>query len=98
MKEFRNDFAKPLRDTFGAYSPKWLDVALLQVGKVSLDIVAFDDYMVTHLGYDIERDGSLRDFVEKRWGGRAVALVIELIEGFPCPNSLSEESSKGVDV
>ena len=42
-----------------------------------LDIVRLDDWMVAHKGYDIDRDGSLEDFIRKTYGEEAVRFIGE---------------------
>jgi len=47
-------------------------------GFQDFDIVKFDTY-IQRLGYQIERDGSLKDYVLKRYGKGAVKLIKDLI-------------------
>ncbi len=42
-----------------------------------LDIIRLDDWMVAHKGYDIDKDGSLRDFIMKTYGEAAVRFIEE---------------------
>ena len=42
-----------------------------------LDIIKLDDWMVAHKGYDIDKDGSLSDFIRKTYGDEAVKFVEE---------------------
>ncbi len=48
------------------------------IGKYSFDILKFDDFMINNHGYNIEKDGSLRDFVEKTFGTDAVLFILSL--------------------
>jgi len=42
------------------------------------DIVKFDTYL-QRLGYQIEKDGSISDYVRKHFGQKAVELIRDLI-------------------
>jgi len=42
-----------------------------------LDIIKLDDWMAAHKGYDIDRDGSLRDFIRKTYWDAAVKFIEE---------------------
>ncbi|MEI6425630.1 MAG: hypothetical protein WCP55_25680 [Lentisphaerota bacterium] len=44
-----------------------------------IDIIRLDDWMVAHKGYDIDRDGSLSDFIRKTYGDEAVNFLEENI-------------------
>ena len=52
---------------------------LCLLGIPDFDIVKFDKHM-WRLGYRIEEDGSLAEFIEKKYGVRAKDLIDELIE------------------
>ena len=45
--------------------------------RFHLDIIKLDDWMAAHKGYDIDRDGSLRDFIMKTYGDEAVKFLEE---------------------
>lgn len=94
-KSFTMHFAKPIKDTFGFYSSSFICSHSLQCGTLALDIVAFDAYLTRREGYDIDRDGSLADYVGKRWGPKAVELVEHLITGVPW-RRFSPETGKPV--
>ena len=47
--------------------------------KFNLDIVKLDDWMVKNKGYDIDKDGSLSDFIGKSYGDEAVKFIEESI-------------------
>ena len=40
-----------------------------------VDIIKLDDWMVSNKGYDIDKDGSLSDFVRKTYGDEAVDFL-----------------------
>ncbi|MEI6421563.1 MAG: hypothetical protein WCP55_05040 [Lentisphaerota bacterium] len=42
-----------------------------------LDIIRLDKWMVAHKGYDIDKDGSLCDFIRKTYGDEAVKFLEE---------------------
>lgn len=47
--------------------------------KFSIDIVKLDDWMVENKGYDMDKDGSLSDFIGKTYGDEAVKFIQESI-------------------
>jgi len=70
-KEFRRFFQIP--DTF-------MDVQISAVLKrYVFDVLKFDDYMIEHYGYEIERDGSLHDFVRNTFGEEAAQFLCSLL-------------------
>ncbi|HCE42895.1 MAG TPA: hypothetical protein DET40_05055 [Lentisphaeria bacterium] len=46
-----------------------------------IDIIRLDDWMAAHKGYDIDRDGSLEDFIRKTYGEDAVRFIKENMSG-----------------
>ena len=48
-------------------------------GKYQLDIIAFDDWLITEHNYDIEKHGSAADFVEKTFGKGALTFIESLL-------------------
>ena len=75
-------FAKPLRETFGGYKDNWLCYPNLQSHKIGLNVLTFNDWMEEKHGYDIEKHGSLSNFIREKFGQEAENLVRELIQGF----------------
>jgi len=47
--------------------------------KYSLDICKFDNWMQTYYGYNIEEHGSLRDFIQLKFGKEAVNFIDSLL-------------------
>ncbi|MFZ2657666.1 MAG: hypothetical protein WAX69_22220 [Victivallales bacterium] len=45
--------------------------------RFCLDIIKLDDWMAAHRGYDIDRDGSLSDFIRRTYGDEAVKFIEE---------------------
>jgi hypothetical protein len=45
--------------------------------RFCLDVVRLDDWMAAHRGYDIDKDGSLSDFIRKTYGDEAVKFIEE---------------------
>lgn len=50
------------------------------VGKYSLDIIKLDDWMVSHHNYDMDKHGSLKDFVKEKFGLPAMNFLCEMLE------------------
>jgi hypothetical protein len=49
-------------------------------GEYSLDIIKLDDWMVANHGYDMEKHGSLNDFIFTEFGRNAAAFIKGLLE------------------
>ncbi|OGV40344.1 MAG: hypothetical protein A2X48_23590 [Lentisphaerae bacterium GWF2_49_21] len=47
--------------------------------RFCIDIIRLDDWMVAHKGYDIDKDGSLEDFIKKTYGDEAARFIEETI-------------------
>ena len=45
--------------------------------KYSVDIVKLDEWMERNKGYDMDKDGSLNDFIRKTYGDEAVNFLKE---------------------
>ena len=52
----------------------FIDKKLSAIGIVSFDIIEFDRYM-QKLGYRIEKDGSLENYIRKKYGKEAVDYI-----------------------
>jgi len=52
---------------------------LVLFGIADFDVAKFDDYL-HKLGYQEEKDGSMKNYITKRWGKRACELIEELIK------------------
>jgi len=81
----KNVYAK-FRKFFGTDLANFKDTLLMGIGlmstgkvKFSFDVFKFDKYC-QGLGYSPEKDGSLRDFVTKRFGTEASKLVEGLLK------------------
>jgi len=79
LQQAMDKYGKEFKGTFGVDLSVFVDKRLIIFGIFGFDIIKFDDYMKLR-GYDIERDGSLNDYVLKRYGKKAVDLVLNLIE------------------
>ena len=63
-------------ETFGVSKAKFADRLMMWVtGKYVLDIIKFDEWLHDTQGYTEEKDGSINNFVEKKWGKEAVKLI-----------------------
>lgn len=51
---------------------------LVCFGVADFDILKFDKHL-QKLGYSTKKDGSMNDYITKRWGTRACELIEELI-------------------
>jgi len=64
---------------FGVHINKFAGRLTYMFGLPDFDIVKFDDYMHRSQGYQEEKDGSLKNFIQKKYGDRAAELIEELI-------------------
>jgi len=74
LNKYGNEFKEVFNTTLGRFTGK-----LWMVGIADFDLAKFDKYMETRRNYD-ERDISLADFVEERYGKRGKELIEELID------------------
>jgi hypothetical protein len=49
-------------------------------GKYVLDLMKFDDWLHVHKGYDEEKHGSMKDFIEKEVSVGACHFIMELLD------------------
>jgi len=69
------EFGKGLRDHFSISSPgAYLDRVLMLVGKVKLDVIAFDKWLHGKFGAFEDKGQSCYDVVEEHYGAEAVAF------------------------
>lgn len=67
---------KRFTELFGLSAGQFMDSDLTVIGKkLSIDIVALDDWMREHEGYEEEKDGSLSDFIKAKYGEEAEKFV-----------------------
>lgn len=53
---------------------------LVLFGYWDFDLFKFNDYMISRYGYKIKKDGSLKQFLKKKFGQEAVDLIQVLIK------------------
>lgn len=68
------------KEIFGIDLAGYKDIVIMgMTRRFSFNIIAFDDYCRKFLRYREEKDGSLRDFITKKYGEDACKLVIDLL-------------------
>jgi len=72
-------YSKRFRAVFNLPLGPFLNDMMLTVGMPDFDIIRFDAHMV-RWGYDITKDGSLADYIAKKYSPEAKILVDELIK------------------
>lgn len=78
MEEELKNIKKEFKNLFGVELSRFWNVMLLSVGMKSFDIVLFNNYMESK-GYDINKDGSLSDYLKNKYGDKADNLIKNLI-------------------
>ena len=73
MLKYKDDFY----NTFNTPLYKYIDKMLLSMGVYSFDIIGFDDYLHT-IGYIENKHGSIKDYILKTYGNKAVKLIEKL--------------------
>lgn len=74
IQDKKNEFAR----IFNLPANEFMHPLLTVITKrFYLDIIKLDDWMAAHKGYDIDVDGSLRDFIMKTYGAEAVKFIEE---------------------
>ena len=72
-KDYQEDFKKYFKDDLYKYT----DSLLIKMGVYAFDIIGFDDYL--HLtGYIENKHGSIKDYILKTYGNKAVKLIEKL--------------------
>jgi hypothetical protein len=77
---------KWFKDTFGYALSNYIDPLMVRINVCSFDVMKFDDFLHEEFKYDEEKDGSMKDFLTKKWGKNAAIIIEELI-GATCPTS-----------
>ncbi len=77
LTEGLSKYDKKFREVFELELVDFLD-SLIFCGIFSFDIIKFDKYMQGR-GYDIRKHGSLKEYISKNYGEKAVKLIEELI-------------------
>ena len=79
-KEYE-ELANVFENISGINLCKFIDKLLLIMtnGDWALDVIKFDDFLITKYKYDIEKHGSTFDFIENKWGKESVDIIKQLI-------------------
>ena len=77
--KFFNKNKDKFYDFFGLSLNKYLIAELLVIGVGSFDIIKFDKKM-HNKGYSEDRDGSLSNYIDSKYGKSANAFIKELIK------------------
>ena len=71
MLKYKDDFY----NTFKTPLYKYIDKMLLNIcGMKSFDIIGFDNYLHS-TGYSEDKHGSMKDYILKTYGNKAVKLI-----------------------
>ena len=75
---------------FGVSMFDYRDEQLAEFKLYNFDIVKFDGFLHDKKGYDEDKDGSMRDFIMKKYGAEAVAIMEEILDYTGLTNSCDE--------
>lgn len=68
---------KKFKEIFDVPLMKFVDEMLFSIThQFHFDIIKFDDWLQNKHGYETEKDGSIKDFVAKKWGDKACELLV----------------------
>ena len=70
----KDEFARIFNLTANEFMDELMTVILK---RFYVDIIKLDNWMTAHKGYDIDKDGSLSDFIMKTYGDEAVKFIEE---------------------
>ena len=73
-KDYQEDFKKYFKDDLYKYT----DSLLIKCGVYGFDIIGFDNYLHS-TGYSEDKHGSMKDYILKTYGDKAVKLIETLI-------------------
>ena len=77
--EGMDKFSKEFNIIFDAHLNYFMDALCYQMRIFSFDIVKFDNVWAKRQGYQTEKDGSLADWIEKKYGKRAKELINDIL-------------------
>lgn len=77
------NYGKKFKEYFDKSIWEFANKKFLLVGIFDFDIVKFDDYMCGK-GYDIEKHGSLKEYIEKNYGKEQAEFVRTLVISLTC--------------
>ena len=74
-------FFNGLKKHFNITTPnKFLDITMLSVGKVKVDVFAFDDWLHNKHGeYEIDEGLSMKEVISKYYGKSAASFIEKMI-------------------
>lgn len=75
-----NEYKQEFKDTFGVELYHFYGIFARLYGAADFDVMKFDDWLHIAKGYKEEKDGSMKDFIEKHYGDKAVKLIKKLID------------------
>jgi len=78
LVEMMNKHDKEFQETFDGLHVNYFVGSLVLFDVADFDILKFEEYLCK-LGYSEKKDGSMRNYITKRWGERASDLIRELI-------------------
>lgn len=79
LAEMMDKYDKEFQETFDGLHVNYFVGSLVLFGVADFDILKFEKYL-QRLGYQVETDGSMKDYITKRWNKRASELISELIK------------------
>ena len=74
IQDKKDEFARILKLPANEFMDELMTVILK---RFYVDIIKLDEWMAAHKGYDIDKDGSLSDFIMKTYGDEAVKFIEE---------------------
>ena len=74
IQDKKDEFARIFKLPANEFMDELMTVILK---RFYVDIIKLDEWMTAHKGYDIDRNGSLRDFIMKTYGAEGVKFLEE---------------------
>ena len=92
--EFLHNISQKMKEYFGTTSTFPSSEGMI-FGLYSLDIVGFENFLKTK-GYDPDREGSMKEFIEKKYGKDATDFIQSLLGYFDLETGkkVTEEDNK----
>lgn len=79
VEKYMIKYDRQFHKYFDVHLNKFIELLVLY-GIWDFDISKFDDYMVKKYNYKIKKDGSLKQFLKKKFGQETVNLIQKLIK------------------
>jgi cyanate lyase len=80
LGEVIDEYGEAFKDLFEAQVQHFIDTLLFSVGIIHFDVVRFDEYLHRRAGYREEKHGSMKQFIQEKYGDKGMSLIKSLMD------------------